>query len=208
MGKKKCKQCKEYKLKEEGIQTPAGWFHTFTCATLFAQERAAKAREKAFNKVKKENKKALREFNKRDIPWQHKQTQKSFNRMRVLEELKWFADFGLEPTCISCDKPNMDWCCGHFKTVGGHGRLRYDRKNTYLQCNRHCNMALSGNLSGNKNTRGYRNGLIDRFYDYAADIMSYLEQNTHTKKWEWEELEALRSDCNKKIRELEKELDL
>jgi hypothetical protein len=156
------------------------------------------------NKQKKIDIKKKKEFNRKDLGWQHKNTQPVFNRMRVIEELKWFNDAGIEPTCISCGKINMDWCCGHFKTVGAQGILRYDRNNTYLQCNRYCNMGLSGNIAGNKNTRGYKQGLIDRFgKNEAAKIFDYCEQNNNAKKWEWQELEEMRMNFFKRIKELE-----
>jgi len=132
-------------------------------------------------------------------------TQKSFNRLRVLQEKKWFADRSLEPECISCKKKNMDWCCGHFKTVGAQGVLRYAQENTYLQCNRYCNMGLSGNISGNKTTRGYIQGLHDRFGTVEASrIIEYCEVSTQVKKWTGAELSELRKSFNEQIRELER----
>ncbi len=95
----------------------------------------------------------------------------------------------------------MDWCCGHYKTVGAQGRLRFDEKNTYLQCNKYCNMSLSGNISGNKNTHGYTQGLILRFGAEAAEgLIDYCEVNTAVKKWKGEELQSLRRDFNEQIR--------
>jgi hypothetical protein len=159
-------------------------------------------RVEAFNKETKELKAGL---NRTDLKWQHKLTQKSFNKLRVLQEFKWFEDRGLEPECISCGKKNMDWCCGHLKTVGSAGRLRYDEKNTYLQCNRYCNMGLSGNINGNTTTRGYLNGLDDRFEPKGASVIKeYCEQNTHAKKWEWRELESMRESFNESIRNMDK----
>lgn len=124
--------------------------------------------------------------------------------MRVLQEKLWFKARGLEPECISCSKQNMDWCCGHFKTRGSQRELAYDEKNTYLQCNRYCNKGLSGNINGNKTTRGYIQGLIDRFgQEQANEIIEYCEQK-RVKKWHWQELEEMRKRFNAEIRRLEK----
>lgn len=153
-------------------------------------------------KEDKKHKAKKKEFNINDIKHQHKLTQPIFNKMRVLEEKLWFTSRGLEPECISCGKTNMDWCCGHFKTRGSQGNLRYDRKNTYLQCNRYCNMGLSGNISGNKNTRGYIQGLHDRFGDEAKEIIDYCENNTQVKIYTGEELERMRKEFNKQIKDL------
>lgn len=174
------------------------------CGQRCAIDYATQQNKKKAEQTAKQSRKALREYNRRDLRWQHKQTQPAFNRMRVLEEMLWFEMVGLEPTCISCNKPNMDWCCGHFKTRGAQPELRYDRKNTYLQCNKYCNSSLSGNIEGNKHTRGYKQGLVDRFGESeAAEIMEYCDQFTLLNKWSWQELEAMRKQFNKKIRLLE-----
>ena len=131
-------------------------------------------------------------------------SQASFNAMRRAEEFLWFRERGLEPECISCGKQNMDWCCGHFKTVGHAPELRFDRTNTFLQCNNYCNKNLSGNISGNKNTRGYRQGLVDRFGQESADsIITYCEL-THisTTPYTFDQLKQLRSEWNKRTRDI------
>ena len=100
----------------------------------------------------------------------------------------------------------MDWACGHFKTVSAQGNLRYDPINTYLQCNRYCNMGLSGNIEGNKNTHGYKKGLLKRFgEEEGLGIIEYCETHTEVKKWQCDELIERRQFFNKRIRELESE---
>lgn len=208
--KRKCKQCKQFTEADKGIKTPVSFFCGTDCARDFALDKIEKDKKKRRNKlireekeIKKANRKALRDFNRKDIRWQHKQTQKAFNKMRVLQELKWFKDRNIKPYCISCKKTNMDWCCGHYKTVGAQGGLRYDRLNTHLQCNRYCNMGLSGNLSGNKNTVGYTQGLIDRFgEDRGLYIIDYCNSKKDAVKWTCQELESMRSEFNRNIREL------
>lgn len=162
-------------------------------------DREKKADEKF--KVRK------KEYKESDVNHQHDLTQVVFNKMRVLEEKLWFKLFGLEPECISCKKKNMDWCCGHFKTRGSQKNLAYDRVNTYLQCNRYCNKGLSGNINGNKTTRGYLVGLSERFGDKKAkEIIDYCETNTQVKKWTGAELKLMRKGFNAEIRKLEQDL--
>ena len=145
-------------------------------------------RQKDIKKTKKRDIAAKKAFYDKDLKWQHKQTQPVFNKLRKLQELKWFKDKGLEPECISCGKKDMDWCCGHLKTVGSQGALRYSEINSYLQCNRYCNMGLSGNINGNSSTRGYLVGLVHRFGAVeAARITDYCDVN-RVKKWTCEEL--------------------
>lgn len=182
-----------------------GWINQHADKQRQARKKSAESFKK---KGKKATSKALKEFNREDVPWQHKLTKTAFNKMRVLEEKLWFKERGLEPECISCGKKNMDFCCGHFKTVGSQGRLRYDRTNTYLQCNRYCNKGLSGNISGNKNTRGYTQGLIDRFgAEKAREVIEYCETATTPRKWEWQELEEMRKEFNAEARRLTKQLE-
>jgi hypothetical protein len=176
--------------------TPAGCFCGMACAMGYARKKIKIVKEKAHTERKKE-------FKLSDTSYQHKLTIPVFNKMRVLQEKKWFGDRGLQPYCISCLKQNMDWCCGHFKTSGGNSRLRYDPMNTFLQCNRYCNMGLSGNIEGNKNTIGYKAGLVERFgKEKAKEILDYCDENTHAKNWTGEELKKMRAEFSKEIRRL------
>jgi hypothetical protein len=183
---------------------------------VIARIRQDKSRAKAAAREKAEKKKrakasraAVRELRRNTLSWQHNLTQEAFNRMRVLQELLWFQERGLPPTCISCGKPNMDWCCGHFITRGSNGRTRYDPRNTYLQCNRYCNMALSGNRGGNKTTHGYDEGLRIRFGIKEGNaIIQYCESQNDPKKWDCMEVEQMRFRFKKEIRNLERQLSL
>jgi len=159
--------------------------------------------EKAITKRNKEIRKAKRDHYRSSLQWQHKKTQAEFNKMRRLEELLWFLERGKEPECISCGKTKMDWCCGHFKTVGAQSGLRYSPDNTKLQCNRYCNMGLSGNIDGNKTTRGYKQGLRDRFGDDEAErIIEYCETTTAPVKFTCDQLESDRAKYSARSREL------
>ena len=164
---------------------------------------AAHARLVRLKKVRTENRAYKQKHKIETVPYQHDLTKPVFNRMRVLEEKLWFSERDIEPYCISCGKVGMDWCCGHLKTVGSQGNLRYDRRNTYLQCNWRCNKNLSGNIAGNKTTHGYKRGLIMRFGQVEGQsIIDYCEQATQNVKWDWAELKQFRKQCNQKIRQL------
>ena len=168
------------------------------------QDRENRKLIKPIIEKQKENRKALRELNRRNVDWQHEQTQKSFNRMRVLEELLWFKERGLQPECISCGKKH-DFCCGHYKSRGAYSAIRYDRRNTFLQCNAYCNRQLSANIEGTKHARGYKAGLAERFGEEEAKaIIEYCESQTQIVKYEWQELEEMRKGFNAEIRRLEK----
>jgi len=195
---KKCRVCKS---KFEPFSSLA-----VACSQSCAIKHVRAEAEKKEAKKGRQARKERLEFNRRNIPWQHEQCKTSFNRMRVQEELQWFAERGMQPECISCGKQNMDWCCGHLKTVGAQSGLRYDRANTFIQCNKYCNQSLSGNLSGNKNTRGYLAGLMERFGEVrAGEIIDYCKSKTEPMKWDWQEMEAWRKSWNEKTRELQKQ---
>lgn len=170
-----------------------------------AKDRAAERKEKAKDREAKAKKS---EYYRNQLSWQHKHTQDSFNKMRRLEEFKWFKDHGIEPYCISCLKTNMDWCAGHHKTVGSSPALRYEPSNVCLQCNRNCNQSLSGNLNGTATTIGYKAGLAHRFGEEEAQRrLEWLEEHQADKhKWTCEELEEMRKGFNERIRQLQKEL--
>lgn len=203
---RKCKHCKEVELR------PASKCHDILekkgycsaeCLVEHEREKRRKAAERKIKQQAKKDRAAVKELNRKDLRWQHKQTQPIFNRMRVLQELDWFKSRGLEPVCISCGKPNMDWCCGHLKTVGAQPNLRYDENNTFLQCNRYCNMGKSGNIEGDKNTRGYKRGLVERFgTDEGQRIIDYCETHTEAHKWTCDELEEMRAKFSKAIKAL------
>lgn len=200
--KKNCKQCgaefTPFKSTEKVCSV--------SCALEYGKATEAKKREREEKREDREFKKRKAEFRKRDRRVQLDLTQKTFNRMRVMEEKLWFYQQGKQPECVSCGKQNMDWCCGHYKTRGASPELRFSRRNTMLQCNKYCNMSLSGNISGNKHTRGYTQGIIERFGDVKAkELLDYLNsphKANHTAEW----CIDFRRQCNEKIRELQQEL--
>lgn len=210
--KRRCTNCKKYKPTEQGIIAPIGFFCDQNCRYEYATKktsnlisRSKKLQSKKLTEDKKKANKARREAKRKDLKHQHKLTQAAFNKMRVLEEKLWFKQRGLEPTCISCGRElgNDQWCCGHFKTRGSQSNLRYDKKNTFLQHNFSCNLNLSGDIAGTKKTRGYKQGLIERFGEVEGQaIIDYCESNTSTIKWTCEELEEMRSQFNERIRKL------
>jgi len=199
--KKRCKQCKKYVPAESGIKVPAGFFCSHDHAIEFAKAKQAQSSLKQRKERERIKSMTVKDLDRESLPWQHKQTQKAFNRMRVLQELYYYQSNGLEPVCISCQKPlgGDQWCCGHYKTVGAHPELRYDPLNTHLQHNRNCNMGLSGDI------KGYTFGLVDRHgKDKAAEIYDYLAVDNGPKKYTCDELEKNRAEYRKEIRQLEK----
>ena len=70
--------------------------------------------------------------------------------------------------CISCgtEKPEIQYCAGHFKTRGAHSALRFHPFNIHSQCNKNCNLMKSGNIAE------YRPRLIEKI---GLDNVEWLE---------------------------------
>jgi len=187
------------------IFSPRNGFHTtcsISCAQEYARHKTDKRKKKAWAQEKREWK------IDNDRPHQDKLTQQVFNRVRVLQEKIWYKSRGLEPVCISCGRPNMDWCAGHFKTRGAFPELRFDHANVFLQCNKRCNESLSGNIYGDRHSHGYHKGLMLRFGDdLGQEIIDYLESPHDPIKMTGRELYEFRLLLSRQERELKRELE-
>jgi len=204
--KSKCKNCRG-----TFIKTSAFACCGMACALDYLDKAAAKKAKREIVNKERSYRKDLIDLNRKDVRWQHKQCQPVFNKLRRLQEFKWFKDRGIEPYCISCGNPlgGDEWACGHLRSVGSNSQLRYDPINTYLQHNVRCNKNLSGDINGTATTKGYKIGLIDRFgADEALWITDYCEIHNDTIKWDWQLMEQWRKDWNKEIRGLEKYLNV
>ena len=203
--KNRCSHCKHYFSPNKMIVRGK---LKFCCTEHMISYAAGKGRKAAkANRQERERIKqtTTAQLNRSSLSWQHKKTQQAFNKMRVLEELKFHRDQGFTPVCISCQRPigGDQWCCGHLKTVGSHPELRYDRLNTHLQHNHRCNQRLSGDITGTKDTIGYIEGLKVRHgEERATEIIEHLNSYHPPKKYTCEDLELMRKEFNAKIREL------
>lgn len=102
--------------------------------------------------------------------------------------------------CICCGLPlkglsgstggNFD--CGHYRSVGSAGHLRFDERNAHgqrKQCNRH----------GAGRAVDYRIGLIKRI---GLDAVESLESDNTITKWTSEYLIELKAHYRRKLRDL------
>lgn len=105
-----------------------------------------------------------------------------------------------ELPCVSCgtEKPDVQYAAGHYFTVGGHPELRYNLFNVNKQCNKNCNMELSGNIAA------YRVGLVEKI---GIENMEWLESKHEPKKYTIDELKEIKQGFNQWARELEKEME-
>jgi hypothetical protein len=196
----KCKLCKA------PATLKAGLFNF--CSVDCAYEYSKLARQEAQAKKQKEQKKQHVAKKKKiaidDREKQKNLTQDAFNKMRRLEELIWFKERGIEPYCISCQKPigNDVWACGHYKTRAARSDLAFDRMNTYLQHNVACNKHKSGDV------KGMGRGFFIRFGEVEAKrIIEHCASERRQDKRTGADFFAMRKEFNAEIRRMQKILD-
>lgn len=176
--KKKCRHSKCRK-----------WFQPFRSTQVVCNNAVCAleyARESKLEKERKATKELRKRFKQNDRSHQLKLTQQVFNEYIRLRD-------SADP-CISCGTMEApEWCAGHYRTRGAASQLRFNVDNVHKQCNRHCNLALSGNLIN------YRIGLIKKI---GLERVEALENDNSTRKWTCEELIEMRSKFRAMIRDM------
>lgn len=142
----------------------------------------------------KDNIKKKKDFKDNDLPNQLKLTEKDVNKLVRLRDI--------DLPCISCGTTNdVVYACGHYLSKGAFNETRYNFKNMNKQCNKYCNSALSGNIEGNKTTRGYKAGVLERF---GKERLEWLEGPHERIKYKCHDLIEFRKEVNQIIRDMEK----
>lgn len=174
-------------------------------AQAIAKKRAAdkRAAARAKNLVEREAKEQRKQFRLKRQEYYNNDYAHQFDlTKKAAQKLANTLDAGLE--CISCGcGRSVQFCGGHFRTVGAHRELALDLRNIHGQCNRNCNMALSGNIGGTKRTRGFRAGLLAR---YGQALVDFLETAHPAERLTCEKLIAIRAEYAAETRRLEKGL--
>jgi len=198
VAKRKCKFCPKWT--EDFIKTNVGVFCDVDCAYKFARVKQEKKQAKLITKLRqsqvkedKDAKKAVTELKKNDRKHQFQLT-----KSKIQHWVNHVRDFG--KACISCGNtnPKIQYCGGHCKTAGGHSELALDTRNIHKQCNQYCNLRLSGNISGNKTTKGYTVGLVER---YGQEYVDWLDSYHEPKNYTCEQLIEIRAFYSKLIRD-------
>lgn len=98
--------------------------------------------------------------------------------------------------CISCDTTaSVQYCAGHYRTVGACPELRFEPLNVHLQCNKNCNLEKSGNIVE------YRIRLVRKI---GADKVKWLEGPHEAKKYTVEELKAITAHYRALVRQMKR----
>ncbi len=182
---KTCKNpsCKMKFMPTKPLQNVCDW----KCALAYTNASKDKLNRATALKSRRETKEKLKKLDSlTDIA---NDVQKYFNQYK--REKDKADGYG----CISCGttKPDIQYCAGHFRSRGATSALRFNEDNVWLQCNKRCNLMLSGNI-GN-----YRIELVKRI---GIDRVEALENYNTPKKWTKEELFAIKA----KYQQLTKEL--
>lgn len=168
--KRRCTQCKSYKVQTKGITCSIGFFCDNDCRVDYANKSTGKLLEKsraiktkADNKAHSDRKKA---FNNNDKKLRLNEAQKAFNKYIRLRDAK-------EP-CISCQRHHSgQYHAGHYKTVGARSDLRFHEDNCHKQC-APCNNHLSGNIGE------YIGNLINKIGQKRFDALTLVRKVEYT----------------------------
>ena len=152
------------------------------CGVNCSIEFAKLDKEKKFNKETRR----LKEKAKTKAMWL-KEAEKEFNRYIRARDY-------YDP-CISCGTiKDVQYAAGHYFTKGGHPELRFNEDNVHKQCNKHCNMELSGNIAA------YRVELIKKI---GLTRMEKLEGTHKPKHYTIDDIKKIKEKYKKLAKELE-----
>ena len=166
------------------------------CSLECAKSFAASIREKTEKQAATKQRKADRERKEKikTLPKLLKEAQAAVNSYVRARD----ADL----PCISCGKPPPDLSglhagrdAGHYRSVGAASHLRFNLDNINAQCVS-CNQFKAGNAVD------YRLGLIERI---GLPRVEALEADYSVKKWDKDEVRAIRDEYRAKALELKRE---
>jgi hypothetical protein len=172
----KCKNCKE---KFEPIRFNQKYCLESECVRVWVESEKAKQWKQKKQKMQQELE-TIQDY--------VKMTQIIFNKFIRLR------DKG--QVCISCQKPALKENAGHFFNANNHWNVRFDERNTHLQCE-HCNTYLSGNLLE------YRTNLINKIGN--SEFLILEAEARKTRKFTKDELKKIITEYKQKVKQLENE---
>lgn len=168
------------------------------CIDGYAEAQAAKAERADAKKARAAAKVERAETRRRKeaiktIPVLIKEAQVAFNAyIRARDAHQPCISCGAAPPDLSGLHAGRD--AGHYRSVGSASHLRFHEDNVHAQCV-HCNQWGAGRAVD------YRIGLIARIGE--ARVVA-LETNNTVRKWQPDELRAIRDEYRAKLKELKK----
>ena len=185
---KRCKVCRQPFEPRLPMQVVCG----IDCARSLSISVRGKAEKQAATKQRKADRERKEKI--KTLPKLLKEAQEAVNSYVRARD----ADL----PCISCGKPPPDLSglhagrdAGHYRSVGAASHLRFNLDNINAQCVS-CNQFKAGNAAD------YRLGLIERI---GLPRVEALEADYSVKKWDKDEVRAIRDEYRAKARELKRE---
>ena len=173
--KRKCKQCGEYKLTEEGIKTPLAWFCCRDHAVLFAQDKQAKQKKKQIAKAKQSQAKKEKAA-RADLRARKKEIMTRSQWYDKLQKLvnQWVKFRDKDQPCCTCGTTNqkIKYDAGHFIPQKGYDPRRFELTNIHKQCSMQCNQHGSGKRAE------YREFIKEK---YGEDHLFWIESEVEHK---------------------------
>ncbi len=176
--KRKCCQCKEYSIADDGVLVPAGFFCSMSHAIEYARTNQDGQRKRQQAKVKQVQAREVKAANKT-----HREAKE-----RIKPRAKWLSELqavfnkyvrlrDANLGCVSCDKPfnwHGQYHCGHYFSRGHSSSLRFNLWNCHKQCSV-CNNHLSGNIGEYTPEIIRRIGQerFDYLVSHKSDVASY-----------------------------------
>lgn len=109
----------------------------------------------------------------------------------------WVRQRDAGQPCISCGTTaDVQYCAGHYRTVGACPELRFEPLNVHRQCNKNCNLEKSGNIVE------YRIRLVKKI---GAEAVAWLEGPHEPKKYTIEDLQQIKAHYRALLRDLKKQ---
>lgn len=109
----------------------------------------------------------------------------------------WIRQRDAGQPCISCGTTaDVQYCAGHYRTVGACPELRFEPLNVHRQCNKNCNLEKSGNIVE------YRIRLVKKI---GAEAVAWLEGPHEPKKYTIEDLQQIKAHYRALLRDLKKQ---
>jgi len=180
---KKCRECPNEFYPVNSFNVTCG----LDCSILFARKATKTA-------TKKQYRKELTAFNKKNVPV------KSLNTKAQVAVNSYIRVRDQGKTCISCDNlrefaglTGQSMEAGHWHGVGAHPSLRFVLWNIRRQCS-YCNDRLSGN------PQKYRLGLIGRFGLEWVENREHQAANKPPNHYSKETLKRIKTIFTKKTK--------
>jgi len=172
---KKCRVCRDSFKPYRTTQRVCG----VNCAIKDAENAREKIKRRELRKAKQALKTKSQLLNEAQV---------AFNRYIRIRDKK-------DP-CISCGttNPNIQYAAGHYLTRGGHPELRFNELNVHKQCNKSCNLALSGNIAA------YRINLKNKI---GAENLAWLEGPHDAVHLTRDQIIEIKRTYSRKARELD-----